>query len=138
MDIIVKVARINVSERECPGYQIKSSKVHKFSIALRGPESREKHWGSNSYKVMATGNPSLPILDLPNTERMPKMFGCLMWPWTLSSSLTCLISGSHIDMVHSMLDRLAAYNKIAVPPTYLESDSQYDPKHLGSFWGPWL
>ncbi|GFO46215.1 hypothetical protein PoB_007272000 [Plakobranchus ocellatus] len=47
------------------------------------------------------------------------------------------LSGSHMDRVHSMLDRLAAYNKTAVPPTYPQSDPQCDPKLHGGFWGPW-
>jgi hypothetical protein len=47
------------------------------------------------------------------------------------------LSETNPDKLKEMLDRLAQYEKTAVPCRYPDNDKRADPKYLGGFWGPW-
>ena len=47
------------------------------------------------------------------------------------------LSETEPDKLREMLDKLAQYQKTAVPCRYPDNDRRADPKYLGGFWGPW-
>ncbi|XP_071965862.1 arylsulfatase J-like isoform X2 [Antedon mediterranea] len=47
------------------------------------------------------------------------------------------LSGKYPKVVDMMLEKLASYNKTAVPCTFPLSDPSSDPKLHGGVWGPW-
>lgn len=48
------------------------------------------------------------------------------------------LSDKHPEIVQQLLQRLATYNKTAVPAYYPPGDPNCDPKLHNGFWGPWM
>lgn len=48
------------------------------------------------------------------------------------------VSGTHTDLVKMLLDKLAAYNKTAVPVQFPPYDPNSAPDKHNGVWMPWL